>query len=343
MHEPTHTHNYREAMFYTAEGTRIRCELCPHFCLLKENETGICHTRIHLGQKLWSLSYGKPVAVHVDPIEKKPLNHFLPGSTSFSLGTAGCNLKCLNCQNWEISTASPLNLRHLDLSPPQVVQMAVQQHCRSVSYTYTDPVAFYEYMLDIALLAREAKLANVMVSAGYINPKPLRKVAPLLDAANIDLKTFDAAMYKRLNKATLPEVLDTLTILKETGVWLEITNLLIPSYTDHPHTVREMCRWLVHHGFDDTPIHFSRFTPMHKLLNLPYTSLPSLNTALAIAQDEGLKHVYIGNVIDHRHAHTYCPNCGHLLIERSGYRTQLHMGNNGLCPKCGMQISGRWS
>jgi pyruvate formate lyase activating enzyme len=330
------------AQFYKQTANGITCELCPHFCGLKEGQTGICRTRINKGNELWSLSYGKPVAVHEDPIEKKPLYHFMPGTTSFSLGTAGCNLGCLNCQNWEISRKGPHETNHLLLDPIDVVKLAIQHRCPSISYTYTDPVVFYEYMVDIAQAAHENGLANVMVSAGYINPLPLKKLTPLLDAANIDLKTFDAHIYKTLNKASLNEVLQTLVIIKEQGVWLEITNLVIPSYTDHLPTIEKMCRWLADNGFADTPLHFSRFHPMYQLAHLPSTETSVINQAAKIASECGINYVYVGNIPNHPMQHTLCHACGHRVIERNGYSTSNHLTADGECPHCGTKIPGCW-
>jgi pyruvate formate lyase activating enzyme len=336
------TSNHHEALFYSVDPAGVICELCPHFCRLSEGQTGICRTRRNIGNKLWSLAYGKPVAVHVDPIEKKPLYHFMPNTNSFSLGTAGCNLGCLNCQNWSISTKGTFETNHLSLPPNDVVTLALEHQCPSISYTYTDPVVFYEYMAEICIIAHNNGLRNVMVSAGYINPKPLNAIAKHLDAANIDLKTFDNKIYKSLNKTSLNEVLQTLIALKKNDVWLEITNLIIPGYTDNLETIERMCRWLMENGFGQTPLHFSRFIPMHKLKHLEPTPIETIDIAAQIATDCGLKYIYVGNVPHHRRQHTYCHGCGKPVIKREGYTTTNHLAPKGICPHCQTSLPGRW-
>ncbi len=332
----------REAIHYIQTPKGIKCKLCPHACDLKEGETGDCRTRVVNEGKLHTIAYGNPCAVHIDPIEKKPLYHFIPSSTAFSIATAGCNLACLNCQNWNISQISPLDARNQDLMPDKVVEECIRGGCASIAYTYSDPIAFYEYTLDTAKIARNKGIRNVFISAGYINETPLRELAPYLDGANIDLKSFDNETYEMLNAGTLEPVLDTLRILKEMGVWLEITNLIVPTWTDNMDMIRRMCEWLLKNGFQDTPLHFSRFHPLYKLTNLPPTPYQTLKQAYDIARSEGIHYVYIGNVPGGEEDHTYCHHCGEPAIERRGYSIVSNNIRNGKCGKCGGSIPGRW-
>jgi pyruvate formate lyase activating enzyme len=335
--------SYHPAQFYTLEDNNVRCLLCPHYCLIPQGKTGQCKTRLNIDQALWSTSYGKAVAAHIDPVEKKPLFHFQPGSNTFSIGTAGCNLKCLNCQNWEISTRNPLQLNHVHLPPQKVVEMAIQHQCPSISFTYSEPIVFYEYMLDTAILAHEAGLKTIMVSAGYINPIPLKKLLPHIDAANIDLKTFNPTTYKKLNGAELNDVLNTLISFKENGTWLEITNLLVTDYTDDMKTIGKMCKWLVNNDFITTPLHFSRFTPMHKLTNTEPTNIKTVEEALSIAHSEGLKFVYAGNMPYHKNQNTICNHCGYTLIYRQVHTPVKNLLIKGKCPQCQTTIPGFWT
>ncbi len=325
------------------DGERVQCLLCPNNCVLRPGQLAPCRTRINEDGVLYTIAYANPVAVHVDPIEKKPLAHFLPGSLTFSISTAGCNLHCKNCQNWEISQASPNQLPYYELPPQQVVEQAIKADCKSIAYTYTDPTAFYEYTLDTAKLAHSKGLKNIIVSAGYINEEPLRELAQYLDAANIDLKSFDDRIYRRLNSGRLLPVLNTLKILKENNVWLEITNLVIPGYTDDLDMIRQMCRWLVDNGFADYPLHFSRFHPSYKLPDVPPTPVSTLEKAVEIALEEGMKYPLIGNVWGHPRESTYCPNCGKKVVGRTGFNvTEINI-TNGKCNFCGHPIAGVWS
>lgn len=274
----------------------MECLLCPHFCVLKEGQTGICRTRENDGGTLYSNAYGNLCSVAVDPIEKKPLYHFLPGSRILSISTAGCNLRCLNCQNWSISQKNPTEVTAYELSPEAIVELALKEGTESIGFTYTEPTVFFEYMLETAKLARQKGVKTVMVSNGYINPEPLKELCAYLDAANIDLKVFDDATYKKLTGAKLKPVLDTLRILKSEYVWLEITNLLVPGYSDDPIRIQEMCNWLVIHGFSDTPLHFSRFFPNFKLPETKPTPVELVHQACEIAKNSGIRLVYAGNM-----------------------------------------------
>lgn len=332
----------KECMFYSSFGSFVKCELCPHGCTLQHNQTGICRVRTCKHGKLYTLAYGNPCAVHIDPIEKKPLYHFLPGSKAFSIATAGCNLRCLNCQNWTISQRSPLETKNYDLMPQQVVENALRYSCKSIAYTYSEPVVFYEYMYDTSKIAKEKGIKNVWITAGYINEYPLKKLCEVIDAANVDLKSFSNEIYKKLNGGTLKPVLRTLEILKEKKVWFEITNLVIPEWTDDLNMIREMVKYLVRKGFENYPLHFSRFFPMYKLSNLYPTPIEILKKARKIALEEGMKFVYIGNVPNIDAQNTYCPNCNKIIIKRKGYKILENNIINGKCKFCNYTIPGVW-
>lgn len=332
----------KEASFWIQTPRGAKCLICPNECMITADKPSICQNRELYQGKLYSIAYGNPCAVHIDPIEKKPLNHFLPSSLSYSIATAGCNLKCLNCQNWSISQASPRDTRNYDLMPAQVVEECIKNKCASIAYTYSEPVTFYEYTYDTARLAREKGIRNVMVTAGYINEKPLRQLCSVIDAANVDLKSFSDEVYMMLNAGSLDPVLNTLKIMKEEGVWLEITNLVVPTWTDDMDLIREMCRWLVSNGFEDTPLHFSRFHPEYQLPNLPPTPLSTLTKARDIATGEGLRYVYIGNVPGDTSSNTYCPNCKKLLIERKGYTITKNDITDSKCRYCSEEVAGVW-
>lgn len=331
-----------EAKYYVNTPKGLKCQLCPNKCKIKPDEEGDCRTRINVDGKLYSIAYGNPCAVHVDPIEKKPLYHFCPTSTAFSIATAGCNLACLNCQNWEISQTSPQKTKNYDLMPEKVVEQCLEYGCKSIAYTYSEPIAFYEYTLDTAKIAREKGVKNIIVSAGYIHEKPLREWCKYIDAANIDLKSFSNETYEMLNAGTLEPVLNTLKILKEEGVWLEITNLIVPSWTDDLDVIKEMCEWLAENGFKDSPLHFSRFHPQYQLTNLPATPISTLEKARDIAIKAGINYVYIGNVPGTIAENTYCPGCKKIVIKRKGYRLLENNIENGKCKFCKTSINGIW-
>ena len=333
----------REAMFYQTNPRGVRCLICPNECNIREGEAGDCRNRVNRNGKLYTIAYGNPCAVHIDPVEKKPLLHFLPGSTAFSVATAGCNLVCLNCQNWTISQKSPEETANVDLLPEQLVDSCKNSRCASVAYTYSEPVTFYEYTYDSSVLAKKEGIKNILVSAGYINREPLLKLCKVTDAANIDLKSFSDDIYRRLNAGQLQPVLNTLKTIKEEGVWLEITNLVVPSWTDNLDMIRQMCGWLMENGFEYTPLHFSRFHPMYKLTQLPPTPVNVLKNAQEIAFREGLKFVYIGNVPEIDGENTICPGCHKIVIERRGFRILQDHLTNGKCSFCGTVIPGVWS
>lgn len=329
----------KEALFYKKlKKNVVQCQLCPNFCVLKENGLGKCLARKNIEGKLISLSYGKPVAMHVDLIEKKPLYHLLPGTKSFSIGTAGCTLKCLFCQNVEIAHANPDQFHTKFIEPKQIVQLAKENNCKSISYTYTEPVTQIEYVLDIAKLARKNKIKNVIVSNGYINEKPLKLLCKYIDATNIDLKGFTDEFYNKNCLGKLKPVLNALKILKKNKVWLEITNLIIPRLNNNPIEIEKMCKW-IKNNLDDVPLHFSRFFPMYKLTNKEETSAKTLENAYNIAKKQGVKYVYIGNIKSDRE-NTYCHKCNSLLIERNGYSIIKNNIKNNSCYKCNVKIPG---
>ena len=331
-----------EARHFVNTPKGIKCLICPNECKILPGEEGDCHTRVNIDGILYYIGYGNPCAVHVDPIEKKPLYHFYPSSKAFSIAIAGCNLACLNCQNWEISQTSPRKTRNFDLMPEEVVDQCIKSDCLSIAYTYSDPVAFYEYAYDTSKIAHSRGIKNVLVSAGYINPEPLKEFCKYIDAANIDLKSFSNEIYEMLNAGKLEPVLESLKILKSEGVWLEITNLLVPSWTDDMDMIKKMCDWLVENGFADTPLHFSRFHPLYKLTELPATPISSLNEARKIALSCGIDFVYIGNVPGTDAENTYCPQCKKLIMERKGFYILQNNLQQNRCSFCKSLIAGYW-
>jgi pyruvate formate lyase activating enzyme len=302
----------------------------------------VCRSRVNLEGRLYTLAYGNPCAVHIDPIEKKPLYHFRPKTRSFSLAAAGCNFRCLNCQNWEISQAKPHEVQHQELFPEHAVASARTGGADSIAYTYSEPITFFEYMLDTARLARSAGLRNLLISNGYINREPLIELCRVIDAANINLKAFSDAVYRKLNGGRLEPVLATLKTLHQEGVHLEITNLVVPTYVDDEDLVRRMCAWILKELGPDHPLHFLRFQPLYKLDRLPPTPVSTLARFREIALAEGIRYAYVGNVPQHEGNHTYCHQCRRLLIARSGYFIrEIHL-NGQRCEYCGASIPGVW-
>lgn len=333
----------RIAMFQEPSLKRVWCKTCPNECYIGENGVGICGSRKNFGGMLYSIAYGNPCAVHIDPVEKKPLYHFYPQSTAFSIATAGCNLECLNCQNWTISQTAPDKTRNEDLMPEMVVAGALQRGCKSIAYTYSEPTTFYEYVYDTARLAHAKGVKNIYKSNGYIQEAPLRELAPSLDSANIDLKAFSEDIYERLSSGHLEPVLRTLKVLNEMKVWLEITHLIIPGWTDDMAMFQKMCMWLRDNGFSDNPLHVNRFHPEYKLNRVAATPVAVLDRAREIAMNTGLRYVYIGNVVNSPAENTYCPKCGKAVIERKGFTIVRNALNDGKCSFCGQAIPGRWN
>jgi pyruvate formate lyase activating enzyme len=329
--------------FTSLENGRIRCTLCPRFCEAAPGERGHCEVRENIDGRYYSLVYGNPCAVHADPIEKKPFFHVLPSTRSFSLATAGCNLDCKFCQNWEISQALPDNTYNYDLSPEKVVALAKRYKCRSIASTYVEPTIFMEYMLDIGKLAKEAGLLKVIHSNGYINPDPLADLCDHLDAACIDLKGFTETYYREMTGGDLQPVLDTLKALHRRKIHTELVTLLVPGKNDDQGMLREMSQWIRDELGAGTPLHFSRFHPMYKLKSLPPTPAKTLEKARETAMDAGLHFVYIGNVPGNEGEHTHCPQCRKTVIERVGYRIRANHLKGGACAFCGEAIPGIWA
>ncbi|MFA5402415.1 MAG: AmmeMemoRadiSam system radical SAM enzyme [Candidatus Omnitrophota bacterium] len=334
----------KEAAFYRKlDKNTVQCQLCPRRCVIPEGRRGYCGTRENRNGALYTLVYAKPVAIHIDPIEKKPLFHFLPSTTAYSLATAGCNLKCKFCQNWEISQSRPEEVEYRYLEPLELAGKAKASGSPTIAYTYSEPTVFYEYMLEIARLARERGIKNIMHSNGYINEAPLRVLAKYLDAANIDLKGFSDEYYAKFTESSLEPVLNSLKVLKEEGVHIEITTLLLPGFNDDEATLKKMCLWIKDNLGADTPLHFSRFFPMYKLTSLNPTPVESLQRARHIALDCGLNYVYIGNIPASPAENTYCPRCKKIIIERRGYFIVQNNLKEGRCKFCGEKIAGVWN
>ncbi len=328
--------------WHALDDGRIQCDVCPRFCRLHDGQRGLCFVRGRAGDRLVLTTYGRSSGFCIDPIEKKPLDHFLPGTPVLSFGTAGCNLTCKFCQNWDISKARAFDRLQDLASPAAIAQAAVDSGCRSVAFTYNDPVIFLEYAVDVALACRERGIKTVAVSAGYISPEPRIEFFRHMDAANIDLKGFTEGFYKDLCTGRLAPVLETLEYLKhDTSVWLEITTLLIPGENDSAVEIAAQCRWMIDHLGPDVPLHFTAFHPDWKMTGMPPTPPATLRLARRIAIDTGLRYVYTGNVHDPAGQATYCHGCGATLIGRDGYAiTAWNVSAEGACATCGTRCPG---
>jgi pyruvate formate lyase activating enzyme len=320
----------------------VECELCPKGCVIRPGQSGECRVRINIDGILRTVVYGHPCSIHIDPVEKKPLFHFLPGSSILSIATVGCNLHCRNCQNWEISQANPEDTPAYLVPPERLIEMTKTEGCPSLAYTYTDPIIYYEYTYDVSKLARQAGIRNVLVTAGYINPEPWKRLLEYTDAANIDLKGITDEFYIKVCSATLRPVQNALVLARAAGVLVEVTNLIIPTLNDEPEQIRQLVRWVRDNLGAEMPLHFSRFFPKFKMRHLPPTSAKTLDTARQIALSEGLYYVYIGNIQSKEGQNTYCPGCKRLLVERSGYMILQNSIRDGCCPDCGKEIYGIW-
>lgn len=335
----------REALFFDLRPDgKVRCRLCPHGCLIKEGKTGLCGVRKNSGSTLFSLVYGRAIAAHVDPIEKKPLFHLLPGSLSFSVATVGCNFTCRHCQNADISQM-PID-RHViqghDLPPGEVVAMAVEKGCSTVAYTYTEPTIFFEYAYDIAVLASRAGMKNVFVTNGYTSPEALRYIAPYLHGANVDLKSFRPEFYKRICGARLGPVLDSLRLYRELGIWIEVTTLIIPGENDSDEELRDISGFIAGELGPDVPWHVSAFHPSYRLVKGPRTPPETLRKARRIGLESGLRYVYEGN-LPGEGEDTLCPSCGIVVLSRYGFTVRENRLENGRCPRCRFPVDGRWT
>jgi len=356
----------REALYQESLGRAVRCRLCPNACLLEPGDRGHCRNRVNRAGRLITLSYGNAAAYHLDPIEKKPLFHYLPQTRAFSLGFPGCNFRCLNCQNWELSQRSPEQLKQTDgaasrldverfhrrlrgdvaratLLPEDVCALAVSLGAESLAYTYSEPVTSYEYVLATARLARERGLRNLLVSNGFINQAPLREWLRVCDAANINLKAITDELYQRLNGGALAPVLATLRTIREQGLWLEVTHLIVPGYTDQPEHWKRLAGWVKRELGENVPLHLSRFVPKYRLEHVPPTPRRVLEEAARIARAEGLRYVYLGNAAEVEGAtDTRCPTCGKVVVERRGHHTTRLALSQNACA-CGAPIAGVWS
>ncbi len=356
----------KEAAHYLKLGQNVQCQVCPNECLLEPEDRSHCRNKVNKDGKLYTMVYGNPCSFHIDPIEKKPLFHFLPGTGVFSIATSGCSFRCLNCQNWEISQKKPEetknphgdelkfdpkrmkyltrnDIERLSMFPEDVVELAEMSKSHSIAYTYSEPTSFYEYMYETSKVARDKNIKNVWVTNGYIKSDALTDLCQYMDAANVDLKSFREEIYKELNSGKLKPILETLKTLKERGVWFEVTNLVVPTYTDKLGMISRMCDWLLENIGPDYPLHFSRFHPQYKLDHLPPTPVNILVEARSIARKAGLHYVYIGNVEGVPDAEaTLCPNCKKAIVERFIYFVRGINIEGGKCKFCGTKIAGVW-
>lgn len=335
---------YESKYYDKLQDNKVECLLCPKDCIIETGKQGDCKTRINLNGTLYSLVYGRPVTIALDPIEKKPFFHFLPKETTLSIATAGCNMHCINCQNWQISQLNPFDMDVVRVvSPKDVVDLAIKNNSRIISYTYNDPVVYYEYVLDTAKIARQKNIKNVLVTAAQINEEPLKELCKYIDAATVDIKAFNEKFYRSYTTGKLAPALNALKIMKKEGVWLEVSNLVIPGANDSDGEIRKLCQWIKDELGDETPFHFLRFYPQYKLKNLPPTPEETMMKAYNIAKETGLKYVYIGNLPSEKEQDTFCPNCKNKIIEREGYRIKLLKVKKGKCEFCGYNIRGVWN
>ncbi len=334
LHEASH--------YKKLDHKEVQCLLCPRKCVVGDRERGYCGVRENRLGTYYTLVYNRPCTARPDPIEKKPFYHFHPRSLAYSLATAGCNMNCKYCQNWEISQVRPEQVQDFELTARGCARQAVDLGCLSIAYTYTEPVIFWEYVHDVSLEARKAGIKSVMVSAGFVEEKPLRELLPLLDAVKIDLKAFSDSYYHEVCRGRLEPVLQALKIIRRSGVWLEIVYLVLPTMNDSPEEIRSMCAWIRKELGPDVPVHFTRFHPTYLMKNLPPTPVGTLEGLKEIARTQGLHYVYIGNVPGHSGENTLCHACGALLIHRTGYNVRVEALRGDRCAKCGQKIPGVW-
>ena len=332
-----------EARYYKKHPDReIECTLCPRFCKLGDKERGYCGVRENMGGTYYTLVYGKACSVHVDPIEKKPLFHYLPRSNALSIATAGCNVNCKFCQNWEISQVRPEQVQNYDFPPHSVVESAQKYRCPVIAYTYTEPVIFFEYMYDTSQEARKKGIKSVVITGGHINPEPIEDLTKVVDAIKVDLKAFSEDFYKNYVKGELQPVLEAIKIIFKSNVWLELVYLVIPTLNDSSNEIRRVCRWIMKEIGPDVPLHFSRFYPNYLMKNLPPTPVSTLERIRKIALEEGIRYVYIGNVPGHPAESTFCPYCKEVIIERVGFQVNKIELQGGRCKYCNKPIPGIW-
>ena len=322
---------------------QVRCQLCPRQCLLGEGERGMCRARIHIKGELRTLVYGRPITVHVDPVEKKPFYHFLPGRNAYSLATSGCPLRCKFCQNWQISQALPEDYGSSFISPSEIVSQAERKRSPIIAYTYNEPTVFTEYLTDIARKARPRGVRSVLVSCGFVNELPLREMCEVLDGIKIDLKGFSRDFYRRACGAELDPVLRSIKQVARSGVHLEIVNLVVPTLNDSDNMLKALAKWVVGEVGPDVPVHFTRFHPDYQLRNLPPTPTATLERARETAMDAGVRYAFVGNLPGHPGNHTYCPKCRKIVVERRGFFLAENHVRAGRCEYCNEKIAGVWS
>ena len=326
-------------MFYERkEGKTVGCQLCPHFCIIRPGKVGICGVRSNVGGTLYSLIYGKVSSINPDPIEKKPLYHFLPGTRAMSFGTVGCNFKCSFCQNAGISQADAKSSHLMEICPEETVEMAKRSGCASIAWTYNEPTIWYEFTYDSSKLAHKEGIRNTYVTNGFINPEPLRKISPYLDAMNIDVKAFSEDFYQRFPRGKLRSVLDTCKLARDLDIHIELTTLIIPGLNDGAKEIAKYLEWVLRELGPDVPLHFSAFHPDYKMTDRERTPASTLVRIHDLAKKKGIHYVFLGNVQSDKGTHTYCPECGKLVIKRSYMGLRKNRLKNGKCPKCGKEI-----
>jgi pyruvate formate lyase activating enzyme len=335
----------KEAMLYSPlEDGKVQCILCNHRCIISSSKRGLCGVRENREGKLYTLVYGRAISLNVDPIEKKPIFHLFPGSTSFSIATVGCNFRCLQCQNHEISQmprGEDGRVEGSEVSPSKIVSLTKQYRCQSISYTYTEPTIYFEYAFEIARQAHQGGIKNIFVTNGYMTEEALKTIQPYLDAANVDLKSFREEFYKEVCGAKLKPVLENLKQMRQMGIWVEITTLIIPTLNDSDQEFEEIAQFIVSLG-REVPWHISAFYPTYKMLNLPRTPVSALHRARKIGINAGLRYVYCGNIPGEEGEDTFCPQCGRRVIERVGFRVSKNDVVNGACRHCHEKIDGVW-
>jgi pyruvate formate lyase activating enzyme len=329
----------KTAKFWKKEGDKVECQLCAHHCKIASNKSGICGVRENHKGELKTMIYGKASSITPDPIEKKPLYHFHPGTNALSFGTIGCNFKCDQCQNYSISQAKPGVSWLQNVTVEEIPKLAKRYGCEGVAWTYNEPSIWYEFTYDGSVEAKKHGLYTCYVTNGFIEKEPLEEISPYLDAMNIDVKAFNKDFYKKTCSAKLQPVLDTCKRAKDLGIFIELTYLIIPGHNDSQTELRNYCKWVVKELGEDTPVHFSRFHPQYKMKHVPQTPMTTLSMAYKTAKDLGLSFIYLGNIPHGNYENTYCPKCGELVIERFGFSTSQSGIKEGKCPKCGRSIN----
>jgi pyruvate formate lyase activating enzyme len=335
-------HKFEARWYEKIPHKKVKCNLCPRECVVDDHERGYCGVRENWDGIYYTLVHSNPCTYHIDPIEKKPLFHFLPGTTAFSVATVGCNVDCKFCQNWQISQIRPEQTENIDMSPRTMVRMTREAGAPSIAYTYTEPVVFAEYMYDTAAEGNKQGVKSVMISNGYIKEKPMRELAEVLAAVKIDLKAFSEKYYKDIIAGELQPVLDILVLLLKLDIWTEIVYLVVPTLNDGDKEFRDLSKWMKQYLGTDVPVHFTRFYPQYKLQNMPPTPVKTLERARDIATAEGMNYVYVGNVPGHSGEHTYCAKCNEILIKRRGFWILENKITDGKCPKCHHEVPGVW-